>query len=69
MIHYFFSISGVCIVTWVDKGKIEVGALPRGAIWSLVGSIFYAFYLVLLRRRVDSEDKLDIPMFFGLYLV
>lgn len=39
--------------------------IPAGAIWALVSAMFYAFYLVSLRRKVDHEDKMDIPMFFG----
>lgn len=52
------------MITWVDEGTIEVG-IPTGVIWALVGAVGYATYLVMLRRRVESEDKLDIPMFFG----
>lgn len=33
--------------------------------WSLAGAILYAVYIVMIKRRVDREDKLDIPMFFG----
>ncbi len=39
--------------------------IPVGALWALGGALLYAMYLVLLRRRVDNEDKLNIPMFFG----
>lgn len=39
--------------------------IPVGALWALCGAIIYALYLVSLKRRVDHEDKLDIPMFFG----
>ena len=39
--------------------------VPAGALWALSGSIVYAIYLVALRRKIDHEDKLDIPMFFG----
>ena len=39
--------------------------IPVGALWALSGALLYALYLVLLRRRVDNEDKLNIPMFFG----
>ena len=41
------------------------GKVPAGALWALSGAILYAVYLVALRRRVDHEDKLDIPLFFG----
>jgi drug/metabolite transporter (DMT)-like permease len=37
----------------------------RGILWALLGSLGYAAYLVLLRRRVKDESKLDIAMFFG----
>ena len=38
---------------------------PQGALWALLGAVLYAVYLVALRRKVDHEDKLDIPLFFG----
>lgn len=41
--------------------------LPIGGIYALTSACFYAMYLVFLRRKVDSEDKMDIPMFFGKY--
>uniref|UniRef100_A0A672FC24 Solute carrier family 35 member F5 n=1 Tax=Salarias fasciatus TaxID=181472 RepID=A0A672FC24_SALFA len=34
-------------------------------LWSLAGAVLYAVYIVMIKRRVDREDKLDIPMFFG----
>lgn len=36
-----------------------------GSLWSLVGAMLYAVYIVMIKRWVDREDKLDIPMFFG----
>lgn len=36
-----------------------------GSLWSLVGAMLYAVYIVMIKRQVDREDKLDIPMFFG----
>lgn len=39
--------------------------IPTGAILALVSAFFYAAYLVFLRKKVDHEDKMDIPMFFG----
>lgn len=27
--------------------------------------MLYAVYVVMIKRRVEREDKLDIPMFFG----
>lgn len=40
--------------------------MPSGVILSLTSAFFYAAYLVFLRRQVDHEDKMDIPLFFGM---
>uniref|UniRef100_A0AAX7UQ54 Solute carrier family 35 member F5 n=1 Tax=Astatotilapia calliptera TaxID=8154 RepID=A0AAX7UQ54_ASTCA len=37
----------------------------KSSLWSLAGAMLYAVYIVMIKRRVDREDKLDIPMFFG----
>ena len=58
-----FSIAGVVMVSLSDL-KLE-DSIPVGAGWALAGSMCYAAYLVLLKRRVDHEDKMSIPMFFG----
>lgn len=39
--------------------------IPLGVILSLFSALCYAMYLVFLRRKVDHEDKMDIPLFFG----
>ncbi|XP_067001270.1 solute carrier family 35 member F5 [Anabrus simplex] len=57
------SMSGLVLVSLSDL-SVEV-KIPTGAILSLVSAVFYAAYLVFLRRKVDHEDKMDIPMFFG----
>lgn len=59
------SVTGVGIITYVDENQIETSKIPTGAIWALIGAGSYAAYLVFLRRRVENESKLDIPMFFG----
>lgn len=41
------------------------GNIPFGAMLSLVSAFLYAIYLVFLKRMVQNEDKIDIPMFFG----
>jgi solute carrier family 35 protein F5 len=43
-------------------------SVPAGALWGLASAMLYAFYLVLVRRRVSHEDRMDIPMFFGQYM-
>ncbi|PNF40267.1 Solute carrier family 35 member F5 [Cryptotermes secundus] len=57
------SISGLVLVSLSDL-TVEV-KVPAGAILALVSAFFYAAYLVFLRKKVDHEDKMDIPMFFG----
>jgi drug/metabolite transporter (DMT)-like permease len=32
---------------------------------ALFGAFFYSSYTVLLRRKVNHEDNMDAPMFFG----
>ncbi|GFT94442.1 solute carrier family 35 member F5 [Nephila pilipes] len=57
------SIVGVTIISNADRGVQNY--FPPGAVWSILGAFFYAAYVVLLRRKVDNEEMLDIPMFFG----
>lgn len=47
----------------ISQGSIF--SIFPGSIWSLVGAMLYAVYIVMIKRKVDREDKLDIPMFFG----
>ncbi|CAE1240410.1 SLC35F5 [Acanthosepion pharaonis] len=58
-----FSICGITLVSLTDS-KFEKG-IPAGSLWALGGSLLYAAYLVVLKRKADHEDKLDLPMFFG----
>ncbi|XP_076451334.1 solute carrier family 35 member F5-like isoform X2 [Babylonia areolata] len=58
------SIGGVVMVSMSSSSMTE-DAVPVGALWALASAIFYAFYLVLMRYRVNNEDRMDIPMFLG----
>ncbi|TRY61755.1 hypothetical protein TCAL_09140 [Tigriopus californicus] len=58
-----FSMVGVIFVSYSDL-RLE-GGIPIGAMWTLLGSLFYSLYIVLLRRKVNHEDNMDSPMFFG----
>jgi len=58
-----FTVSGVVLVSYSDL-KLEEG-IPLGSLWTLAGAIFYSSYIVFLRRKIDHEEKLDVPMFFG----
>jgi len=58
-----FTMMGVTLVSFSDL-KLESG-VPLGALWALAGSLLYSSYIVFLRRKIDHEDKLDVPMFFS----
>ncbi|XP_017769134.1 PREDICTED: solute carrier family 35 member F5 [Nicrophorus vespilloides] len=58
-----FSIAGVIMVSLSDIGKES--HVPLGVVLSLFSAFFYAAYIVFLKRHVDHEDKMDIPLFFG----
>lgn len=64
--HYLFSVIGVTVVSRADK-HVQY-EFPPGAVWSILGAFFYAAYIVLLRRKIDNEELIDFPMFFGKFL-
>ena len=63
LVAVLFTISGVLLVSYSDL-KLEDG-LPLGSLWTVAGALCYSSYIVFLRRKIDHEDKLDVPMFFG----
>ncbi|XP_072387880.1 solute carrier family 35 member F5 [Diabrotica undecimpunctata] len=63
LVAVFLSIIGIVLVSFSDL-TIE-SKLPFGAVLSLFSAFFYATYLVFLKRKVDHEDKIGIPLFFG----
>ena len=58
------SFGGIFIVCWTDPNR-KATDLNLGEVYSLLGAMLYASYLVLIRHKVGDEDKLDIPLFFG----
>ncbi|XP_042733723.1 solute carrier family 35 member F5 isoform X1 [Lagopus leucura] len=64
LLAVFLSIGGVVLVNLSGSEK-SPGRDTIGSLWSLVGAMLYAVYIVMIKRKVDREDKLDIPMFFG----
>ncbi|XP_014205867.1 solute carrier family 35 member F5 [Copidosoma floridanum] len=58
------SILGLVLVGISDLA-VEASRVPSGIILALVSAFFYAVYIVFLRKKIDHEDKMDIPMFFG----
>ncbi|KAJ3648667.1 hypothetical protein Zmor_020453 [Zophobas morio] len=63
LVAVLLSIGGIILVSFSDL-SLE-SHVPLGAFLSLLSAFFYATYLVFLKRKVDHEDKLDIPLFFG----
>jgi len=59
---YFFYLQ---VLVGISDLTIENNNMSTGIILSLVSAFFYAAYIVFLKRKVDHEDKMDIPMFFG----
>lgn len=39
--------------------------MSKGVLLALMSAFFYASYLVLVKRKSDTEEKVDIPLFFG----
>uniref|UniRef100_A0A8C4GWE3 Solute carrier family 35 member F5 n=1 Tax=Dicentrarchus labrax TaxID=13489 RepID=A0A8C4GWE3_DICLA len=58
------SMGGVALVSFSSMDNPDEKGVT-GSLWSLAGAVLYAVYIVMIKRRVDREDKLDIPMFFG----
>ncbi|KAB7505358.1 Solute carrier family 35 member F5, partial [Armadillidium nasatum] len=59
-----FIILGTALIS-IEELKLDGTTFPVGVMWSFVGALFYAFYMVFLKRQVPSEEKMDLPMFFG----
>ncbi|XP_064420042.1 solute carrier family 35 member F5 isoform X2 [Latimeria chalumnae] len=64
LLAVILSIAGVVLVSLSGSDK-SAGKEAIGSLWSLAGAMLYAIYVVMIKRKVDREDKLDIPMFFG----
>ncbi|XP_070999595.1 solute carrier family 35 member F5-like isoform X3 [Oncorhynchus clarkii lewisi] len=62
-------MGGVALVSFSSMdspdGKGATVVSCSGSLWSVAGAALYAVYIVMIKRKVDREDKLDIPMFFG----
>ncbi|XP_055708442.1 solute carrier family 35 member F5 [Phlebotomus papatasi] len=56
------SIAGVTMVT---LSELEEPKMSKGIFLALTSAFFYASYLVLVKRKSDTEEKIDIPLFFG----
>ncbi|KAL9915071.1 solute carrier family 35 member F5 [Glossina fuscipes] len=62
IIAVIMNIGGVITISISD---IHDTKFSRGALLALFSAFFYAAYLVFVKRKSDTEEKLDIPLFFG----
>ncbi|XP_068145269.1 solute carrier family 35 member F5 [Drosophila tropicalis] len=62
MIAVGLNIGGIIAVTMNDLHDTK---MSRGVILALFSAFFYASYLVFVKRKSDTEEKVDIPLFFG----
>ncbi|KAH8253356.1 hypothetical protein KR032_005027 [Drosophila birchii] len=56
------NIGGVVAITMTDLHDTK---MTRGVLLALFSAFFYAAYLVFVKRKSDTEEKVDIPLFFG----
>ncbi|XP_039481377.1 solute carrier family 35 member F5 [Drosophila santomea] len=56
------NIGGVVTITMNDLHDTK---MTRGVLLALFSAFFYAAYLVFVKRKSDTEEKVDIPLFFG----
>jgi solute carrier family 35 protein F5 len=56
------TIGGASMVTMSEIKEVQSS---RGIVLSLMSAFFYACYLVLVKRKNDTEEKIDIIEFFG----
>ncbi len=59
-------LAGVGLVSEIDThGQGNESIL--GDIYTVIGAAVYALYCTLLKKRIVHEERLDMPMFFGIY--
>lgn len=66
LIAVAMNIGGVISITITD---LHDSKMTRGVLLALFSAFFYASYLVFVKRKSDTEEKVDIPLFFGKPLV
>ncbi|KAH8269501.1 hypothetical protein KR018_004366 [Drosophila ironensis] len=62
LIAVAMNIAGVVAITMNDLHDTK---MTRGVLLALFSAFFYAAYLVFVKRKSDTEEKVDIPLFFG----
>ncbi|KAG7159107.1 Solute carrier family 35 member F5-like 13, partial [Homarus americanus] len=61
---YVLPITFQVLVSLEDL-NLESSVVPVGVVWSIAGAILYACYMVFLKHKVPTEDRMDFTMFFG----
>lgn len=62
LVAVLISVAGAVFVT---MSEIQEPQNSRGIMLSILSAFFYACYLVLVKRKNDSDEKIDIIEFFG----
>lgn len=52
------------LISWSEI-HAEDNKIARGIFMAILSAFFYAAYLVLVKRKSDTEEKVNIPLFFG----
>lgn len=64
LVAVMISIFGLTLVGLADL-KNDNRGVPIGIALALLSAFFYSTYLVFIKKNVDHEDRMDIPLFFG----
>lgn len=67
LIAVLLSIGGVVLISWTEI-KLEDNKIAQGLFMAIMSAFFYAAYLVLVKRKSDTEEKINIPLFFGKFM-
>lgn len=54
----------MALISWTEVNADDK-KVARGIFMALMSAFFYAAYLVLVKRKSDTEEKINIPLFFG----
>ena len=66
LLTVLISFGGIVLVILTDpSNKHKKTSVNIGDFMALAGAILYASYLILIRRKVGTDRKLDMFMFFG----
>lgn len=58
-------IMSVAGTTMVSLSELNEPHMTKGIALAVMSAFFYAAYLVLVKRKNDTEERIDLPLFFG----